>query len=98
MIHGEGVVMRILDRGDAVLGLEHLGMAERDRGQFDKILDLPHGIVLVTGPTGSGKTTTLYAALSKINDDRAQDHHDRRPGRISARRHQPDPGATPRSA
>ncbi len=43
-------------------------MAERDRHHFDKVLDMPHGIVLVTGPTGSGKTTTLYAALSKIND------------------------------
>src|SRR4051812_49203815 len=68
MIHGEAVVLRILDRGDAVLGTEHVGMAERDRKEFDKILDMPHGIVLVTGPTGSGKTTTLYAALSKIND------------------------------
>ncbi len=68
MIHGEAVVLRILDRGDAVLGTEHIGMAARDRREFDKILDMPHGIVLVTGPTGSGKTTTLYAALSKIND------------------------------
>jgi general secretion pathway protein E/type IV pilus assembly protein PilB len=68
MIHGEAVVLRILDRGDAALGTEHVGMAARDREQFDKILDMPHGIVLVTGPTGSGKTTTLYAALSKIND------------------------------
>jgi general secretion pathway protein E/type IV pilus assembly protein PilB len=68
MIHGEAVVLRILDRGDAVLGTEHVGMAPSDRAQFDKILDMPHGIVLVTGPTGSGKTTTLYAALSEIND------------------------------
>jgi general secretion pathway protein E/type IV pilus assembly protein PilB len=68
MIHGEAVVLRILDRGDAVLGLEHLGMAARDRDIWDRVLDLPHGIILVTGPTGSGKTTTLYAALSKINN------------------------------
>jgi len=68
MIHGEAVVLRILDRGDALLGLEHLGMAKRDRTIWERVLDLPHGIILVTGPTGSGKTTTLYAALSKINN------------------------------
>jgi type II secretion system protein E len=68
MLHGEAVVLRILDRKDALLGVEHLGLGERDRRTFDRVLDLPHGIVLVTGPTGSGKTTTLYAALSKIND------------------------------
>ena len=68
MIHGEAVVLRILDRGDAILGLEHLGMSARDRNIWDRVLDLPHGIILVTGPTGSGKTTTLYAALSKINN------------------------------
>jgi type II secretion system protein E len=68
MIHGEAVVLRILDRGDALLGLEHLGMSARDRRAWDQVLDLPHGIILVTGPTGSGKTTTLYAALSKINN------------------------------
>ncbi|MDP9175036.1 MAG: GspE/PulE family protein [Planctomycetota bacterium] len=67
MIHGEAVVLRILDRGDTVLGLEHLGMSARDNKIWQRVLDLPHGIILVTGPTGSGKTTTLYAALSKIN-------------------------------
>jgi general secretion pathway protein E/type IV pilus assembly protein PilB len=67
MIHGEAVVLRILDRGDTLLGLEHLGMSKRDRIAWERVLDLPHGIILVTGPTGSGKTTTLYAALSKIN-------------------------------
>ncbi len=68
MLHGEAVVLRLLDRSATMLGLEHLGMAERDRLTFERILDLPHGIVLVTGPTGSGKTTTLYAGLSRIND------------------------------
>lgn len=68
MIHGEAVVLRILDRGDTILGLEHLGMSERDNKVFERVLEMPHGIVLVTGPTGSGKTTTLYAALSRIND------------------------------
>lgn len=68
MIHGEAVVLRILHRSTALLGTEHLGMAARDRAIFDEVLEMPHGIVLVTGPTGSGKTTTLYAALGKIND------------------------------
>ena len=68
MLYGEAVVMRILHRSDALLGTQHIGMSERDRTVFDRVLDMPHGIVLVTGPTGSGKTTTLYAALSAIND------------------------------
>jgi general secretion pathway protein E/type IV pilus assembly protein PilB len=68
MLHGEAVVLRLLDRGAMLLGLEHLGMADRDRAIFERLLAIPHGILLVTGPTGSGKTTTLYAALSRIND------------------------------
>ncbi len=67
MLHGEGVVLRLLHRGSALLGLEQLGMCEADIGLIQHILDLPHGIFLVTGPTGSGKTTTLYASLSRIN-------------------------------
>ena len=68
MLHGEAVVLRLLDRSATLLGLEHLGMSGQDRRLFEEVLALPHGIVLVTGPTGSGKTTTLYAALSRIND------------------------------
>jgi len=68
MLHGEAVVLRLLDRTAMLLGLEHLGMSDRDRAIFERLLALPHGIILVTGPTGSGKTTTLYAALSRIND------------------------------
>jgi len=68
MLHGEAVVLRLLDRSAALLGLEHLGMSAEDRATFERLLEVPHGIVLVTGPTGSGKTTTLYAALSRIND------------------------------
>ena len=68
MLHGEAVVLRLLDRSGALLGLEQLGMSAEDRTLFQRILALPHGIILVTGPTGSGKTTTLYAALSRIND------------------------------
>ena len=67
MLHGEGVVLRLLHRGSALLGLEQLGMHEEDIALIQSILDLPHGIFLVTGPTGSGKTTTLYASLSRIN-------------------------------
>ena len=68
MLHGEAVVLRLLDRSSALMGLKELGMSGRDRESFERILAMPHGIVLVTGPTGSGKTTTLYAALSRIND------------------------------
>jgi type II secretory ATPase GspE/PulE/Tfp pilus assembly ATPase PilB-like protein len=68
MLHGEAVALRLLDRSSALLGLEQLGMSDADVAIFEKVLALPHGIVLVTGPTGSGKTTTLYAALSRIND------------------------------
>lgn len=68
MIHGEAVVLRILDRNSTVRGLELMGMSEKDMSVWTRVLDLPHGIILVTGPTGSGKTTTLYAALSKINN------------------------------
>ncbi|MDP7051095.1 MAG: GspE/PulE family protein [Verrucomicrobiota bacterium] len=68
MLHGEAVVMRLLKQDNTVLSLENLGMAEKERSIFRKILGIPHGIFLVTGPTGSGKTTTLYTALREIND------------------------------
>ena len=68
MLHGEAVVMRLLRQDGKILGLAELGMARRERALFDRMLAQPHGIVLVTGPTGSGKTTTLYAALNQIND------------------------------
>lgn len=65
--HGERVVMRILEKGSFLFSLEQLGMEERDHKQLDKIILSSHGIVLVTGPTGSGKSTTLYAALQRVN-------------------------------
>lgn len=64
--NGERVVMRILEKGSFLLGLEELGMARRDYEQVDKLIRNSHGIVLVTGPTGSGKSTTLYAALQRV--------------------------------
>ena len=67
-LYGESVVMRILDKDAVNLDLETLGMRESDRRSMQKLIDLPHGMVLVTGPTGSGKTTTLYAALTKLYD------------------------------
>ena len=66
--HGERVVMRLLDRGSVGLDMSSLGMSDRDRAVFVKLLDRPNGILLVTGPTGSGKTTTLYTALTHLND------------------------------
>ena len=65
--HGERVVMRLLDRGAALLTLDTLGMRGALAEEFKKLIRAPHGIILVCGPTGSGKTTTLYAALSRIN-------------------------------
>ncbi len=65
--HGESVVMRILDRESIVLDFDSLGFDAELKQSFVKILEMPHGIILVTGPTGSGKTTTLYTALSQIN-------------------------------
>jgi type IV pilus assembly protein PilB len=65
--HGESIVMRILDKSSLVLGLPELGFFSDDQELFNKFLGMPDGIILVTGPTGSGKTTTLYACLNVIN-------------------------------
>ena len=67
--HGERVVLRILDKQAGRLDLASLGMDERTRAAVDELIHKPHGIILVTGPTGSGKTTSLYAALERLNDN-----------------------------
>ena len=66
-VHGESIVMRLLDRSSVFLPLEKLGFASAMLRRFEALIKRPHGILLVTGPTGSGKTTTLYGALDKIN-------------------------------
>ncbi|MFH1442230.1 MAG: type II secretion system ATPase GspE [Candidatus Omnitrophota bacterium] len=66
-VYGENLVLRILDKSSVLLGLTELGFAKENLKDFDKMIRHPNGIVLVTGPTGSGKTTTLYAALATIN-------------------------------
>ncbi len=65
--HGESIVMRILDKTNLSLGLPQLGFLSDDQTKFEKLIGLPDGVLLVTGPTGSGKTTTLYACLGQIN-------------------------------
>jgi general secretion pathway protein E/type IV pilus assembly protein PilB len=68
MIHGEGIVMRLLDKEAMEFSLAGLGMGPEIYKTFSELITLPHGIILVTGPTGSGKTTTLYSALTEIRD------------------------------
>ncbi|MGS2777294.1 GspE/PulE family protein [Robertmurraya sp. GLU-23] len=68
-VFGEKVVMRLLDTGNVVLGIEKLGFSERNETNFRKMISNAYGIILVTGPTGSGKSTTLYTALQKLNTD-----------------------------
>ncbi|EKE08518.1 MAG: hypothetical protein ACD_17C00123G0002 [uncultured bacterium] len=67
-VHGERIVLRILDKGNVLMGMEHIGMGTKMLQQFRKLIQMPEGIVLVTGPTGSGKTTTLYSGIAEMNN------------------------------
>jgi general secretion pathway protein E/type IV pilus assembly protein PilB len=69
MLHGEGIVMRVLDKERMRFSLRDIGMPEDVYANFNRLIRLPHGILLVTGPTGSGKTTTLYSALNEIKSE-----------------------------
>ena len=69
-VHGESVVLRILDRGDTAVELTALGMPESILKDYQSVITQPHGMILITGPTGSGKTTTLYATLEKMNSEK----------------------------
>ena len=69
-VHGESVVLRILDRSDTTVELQQLGMPENILANYQGVISQPHGMILITGPTGSGKTTTLYATLEKINNEK----------------------------
>ena len=92
-MHGESVVMRILDKGGVALDFAKLGFERgHARALHASAAAPPHGILLVTGPTGTGKTTTLYTALDRAQQARREDPHRRGPGRVPDARHQPDPG------
>ena len=69
MVHGEGIVMRLLDKGRMVFNLKNIGFMPDYDKKFRQMIDRPHGIVIVTGPTGSGKSTTLYSALNEVKDE-----------------------------
>jgi len=68
-IYGENIVIRILDRGSILMGMDKIGFSMDIQKEFERLIKYPHGIILVTGPTGSGKTTTLYSALSAIDSE-----------------------------
>ena len=96
-IHGEDAVLRVLDKESmsekfAKLSLDVVGFADSDLVKFRRYIKEPYGMVLVTGPTGSGKTTTLYAGAERDQERRRQDHHHRRSGGISDQGHHADSG------
>ena len=92
--HGETAVIRLLPRDRGLLDIAKLGLRAHDERKVRRLIELPHGMIVITGPTGSGKTTTLATMLSALNTPFAQDTDHRGPGRIRDRRHQPVSGQT----
>ena len=90
--HGERVVLRLLDKQAGKLDLAQLGMAPSTLRRLDEMIERPHGILLVTGPTGSGKTTTLYGVAAAPQRRQPQHHDGRGSDRVLHRRRRPDPG------
>ena len=88
-VHGEKVVLRILDKTSVLLDLADLGFLDENFRRYEESFRKPYGMILVTGPTGSGKSTTLYATLNDINTPGDQHRHRRGPGRVPAPGHQP---------
>ena len=91
---GERITIRLLDRESVLLDLADIGFGDDHLRQMDDLIHRPHGIMLVTGPTGSGKTTTLYACLAEDQLARPQHPHHRGSGRVPARRHLADRRST----
>ena len=94
-VHGEKVVIRLLSRADTIPDLATVGLEQRDFDTLVAAISAPQGLVLITGPTGSGKTNTLYAAIGQILSPGEQHRHPRGPGRDPGRGHHP--GAGPRA-
>ena len=95
-VWGEKIVMRILDNTGQVMTMRDLLFSPTNEQRFREAISKPHGMILATGPTGSGKSTSLYTALRAIANPHDQRHHRRRPGRVPHRRHQPGAGEQPR--
>jgi type IV pilus assembly protein PilB len=94
-VFGEKIVMRILDKSRSMIGLNQLGFPRETYLHYSKMIHSPFGMVICAGPTGAGKTTTLYASLLEINSSRQERHHRRGPGRVRVPGHQPDPDERP---
>ncbi len=91
-VYGEKMVMRILDKAAIPLQLTGLGLDERQSTDLIESIQMPHGLMLVTGPTGSGKSTTLYSCLNLLNEPEDEHLHGRGPGRVQVQGDEPGPG------